>query len=42
VPAPVREALLALARNRLSRSGVMFVSFNVYPGCHVRQATATG
>jgi len=38
VPAPVRDALLALARRRLSRNGVLFVSFNVYPGCHVREA----
>ena len=38
VPASVRDALLALARGRLTRNGVMFVSFNVYPGCHVRQA----
>jgi 2-polyprenyl-3-methyl-5-hydroxy-6-metoxy-1,4-benzoquinol methylase len=38
VPATVRDALLALARDRLHRDGVMFVSFNVYPGCHVRQA----
>jgi protein-L-isoaspartate O-methyltransferase len=38
VPATVRDALLALAKDRLHRDGVMFVSFNVYPGCHVRQA----
>ena len=38
VPAAVRDALLALAKDRLHREGVMFVSFNVYPGCHVRQA----
>jgi 2-polyprenyl-3-methyl-5-hydroxy-6-metoxy-1,4-benzoquinol methylase len=38
VPAPVRDALLALARARLSRNGILFVSFNVYPGCRVRQA----
>jgi len=38
VPAPVRDALLALARGRLSRNGVLFVSLNVYPGCHVREA----
>ncbi len=39
VPAPVRDALLALARRRLARNGVLFVSLNVYPGCFVRQAT---
>lgn len=38
VPSPVRDALLALARARLSRNGLLFVSYNVYPGCHVRQA----
>ncbi|MFO1304932.1 MAG: PqqD family peptide modification chaperone [Burkholderiales bacterium] len=38
VPASVRDALLSLASRRLARNGVMFVSFNVYPGCHVRQA----
>lgn len=39
VPEPVREALLALAARRLSPQGVMYVSFNTFPGCHVRQAT---
>ncbi len=39
VPAPVRDALLALAKARLSRNGILFVSYNVFPGCHVRQAT---
>ncbi|MEO8751394.1 MAG: class I SAM-dependent methyltransferase [Casimicrobiaceae bacterium] len=38
VPAPVRDALLALAAHRLARNGVLFVSYNVYPGCHVREA----
>ena len=38
VPPHVRDALLALAARRLSRHGVLFVSYNVYPGCHVRQA----
>jgi predicted O-methyltransferase YrrM len=38
VPPPVRDALFALAANRLSPNGLMFVSFNVLPGCHVRQA----
>ena len=39
VPAPVRDALLALAARRLSRNGALFVSYNVYPGCHIREAT---
>jgi SAM-dependent methyltransferase len=38
VPPAVRESLLAMAARRLSRSGVMFVSYNTYPGCHVRAA----
>ena len=38
VPAAVRDELLALAKDRLHPDGLMFVSFNVYPGCHVRQA----
>jgi SAM-dependent methyltransferase/methyltransferase-like protein len=38
VPADVRDALLALAAERLSPAGLVFVSYNVYPGCHVRQA----
>lgn len=38
VPAPVRDALLALAARRLAPNGILFVSFNVYPGCHVREA----
>lgn len=38
VPAHVRDALLALARRSLARNGVMFASFNVLPGCRVRQA----
>ena len=38
VPASVREAMFALAGRRLKHDGVMFVSYNVYPGCHVRQA----
>src|SRR5438034_9752504 len=38
VPARVRDAMFALAGRRLRPSGVMFVSYNVYPGCHIRQA----
>jgi SAM-dependent methyltransferase len=38
VPAPVRDALLALAGARLAPGGVMFVSFNALPGCHARLA----
>ncbi len=39
VPANVRDGLFALAAARLAPNGVMFVSFNAFPGCRVRQAT---
>jgi SAM-dependent methyltransferase len=38
VPAPVRDALFALAAERLAPDGILYVSFNVLPGCRVRQA----
>ncbi|MEP7183068.1 MAG: class I SAM-dependent methyltransferase [Betaproteobacteria bacterium] len=38
VPAPVRDALLALAARRLSPDGILYVSYNTYPGGHVRRA----
>ncbi|HEX2542723.1 MAG TPA: class I SAM-dependent methyltransferase [Caldimonas sp.] len=38
VPAHVRDALLALAEERLAPAGILYVSFNVLPGCRVRQA----
>jgi SAM-dependent methyltransferase len=38
VPAAVREALFALAGRRLAPDGIMFVSYNTYPGGRVRQA----
>jgi SAM-dependent methyltransferase len=38
VPAPVRDALFALAARHLAPTGVMFVSYNTFPGCHVRRA----
>jgi len=38
VPASVRDALFALAGARLAPGGVLFVSFNALPGCHVREA----
>jgi SAM-dependent methyltransferase len=36
VPAPVRDALLAAIRRHLAPQGVAFVSYNVYPGGHLR------
>ena len=38
VPPDVRDGLLALANEKLTRNGLVFVSYNVYPGCHVRRA----
>ncbi|MEP6678023.1 MAG: class I SAM-dependent methyltransferase [Betaproteobacteria bacterium] len=38
VPPPVRDALFALAQDRLAPKGVMFVSYNALPGARVRQA----
>ena len=38
VDAPVRDALFALARRTLSRNGILFASYNTYPGGHVRRA----
>jgi protein-L-isoaspartate O-methyltransferase len=38
VPAAVRDALFALAGARLAPDGIMFVSYNTFPGGRVRQA----
>jgi SAM-dependent methyltransferase len=38
VPAPVRDRILAVCRALLTPQGVAFVSYNTYPGCHLRQA----
>ena len=37
VPAPVREAILRIARDNLAPHGVAYVSYNVLPGWRVRQ-----
>ncbi len=37
VPEPVRDRLLTVCRERLAPNGVAYVSYNTYPGCHVRQ-----
>ncbi|MDD5037230.1 MAG: class I SAM-dependent methyltransferase [Methylococcaceae bacterium] len=36
VPEPVREKLLAICRERLKPEGVAFISYNTYPGGHLR------
>ena len=38
VPAPVRDRILAICHAHLAPQGVAFVSYNTYPGCHLRQA----
>jgi SAM-dependent methyltransferase len=37
IPAEARDLLLALVARHLAPRGVAFVSYNVYPGCHVRR-----
>lgn len=36
VPAPVQDALLRIAKHHLAPNGVAFVSYNTYPGWHLR------
>jgi SAM-dependent methyltransferase len=38
VPEAVRDRLLALCKTHLAPNGVAYVSYNTYPGCHMRQA----
>ena len=38
VPAPVRDALLALAQRTLAPDGILFASYNTYPGGYIRRA----
>ncbi len=37
VPPDVRDRLIAVCRERLAPQGIAFVSYNVYPGRHLRQ-----
>lgn len=37
VPAPVREQILEICRQRLAPHGIAFISYNAYPGSHLRQ-----
>lgn len=37
VPGPVRDRIMCIARDHLTPHGVLYVSYNVYPGCHIRQ-----
>lgn len=38
VESPVRDRILAVCRAHLAPQGIAFVSYNTYPGCHLRQA----
>ena len=42
VPAPVRDALLALIGRSLAPGGLAFVSYNTYPGGYVRRVRLGG
>ncbi len=37
VPAAVQERILSLCREHLTEQGVAYISYNTYPGCHMRQ-----
>ena len=37
VPSAVRDRLLAVCKGRLQPHGVAYVSYNVYPGCQIKQ-----
>lgn len=37
IPEQVRDKLLSICRANLSQEGVAYVSYNTYPGCHLRQ-----
>lgn len=39
VPEPVQDQVLAICRDHLAEQGVAYVSYNTYPGCHLRQIT---
>lgn len=36
IPSPVRERFLEICRGNLAENGVAFVSYNAFPGCHLR------
>lgn len=38
VPEAARDGILAVCRSHLAPEGVAYVSYNTYPGCHIRQA----
>ncbi len=36
VPDPVRDKLMAVLASNLAPNGIGFISYNAYPGCHIR------
>ncbi len=39
VPAEVRASILAICQAHLAPQGVAYISYNAYPGCHLREVT---
>ncbi len=39
VPAEVQDGLLALCQRLLAPNGIAYISYNAYPGCHLREMT---
>ena len=37
VPAAVRDGMLRLCQERLRPQGIAYISYNTYPGCHLRE-----
>ena len=37
IPTPVRDKLLAICKANLAENGVAYISYNTFPGCHLRQ-----
>ena len=37
IPESVRDKLLAICKANLSENGVAYISYNTYPGCHLRK-----
>ena len=37
IPTPVRDKLLAICKANLTENGVAYISYNTFPGCHLRQ-----
>jgi methyltransferase-like protein/2-polyprenyl-3-methyl-5-hydroxy-6-metoxy-1,4-benzoquinol methylase len=37
VPAVVRDKMMSICQSHLAPDGIAYISYNVYPGCHMRQ-----